>query len=456
MSEQHVAALKHLRETQKPLIGEGLHKPFLDEPADFQARRAGVSTKHDGTIIALPPLLRDPPVMTLAEVVGDNEVKQILGRNQLVFHALGDTGNSEEHSEQWLVAESMIYDFHRDNAADRPTFCLHLGDVVYDIHYAPDVEKAPMYASQFDAPYKQYPAKILAAAGNHDSNPDEASDAIQAFMAKFCAPLKTQAPHAAASNERKPMHQPGVYYRLDAPFIDIIVLFSNGGEYVGAICENKNIAGSDVLGDTQYNFLVQQLQEIKALREKDKQRKALLIVVHHPPFSGGGGHSGSGDMLNDMDHAFDKAEIVPDAVLAAHSHCYQRFTRIHRDGQEVPYIVSGNGGHNITPLKLSRERTPVRLPLEGTPRPGAARSDHSLRQYFNGYGHMYITATKDQLKFDLIGSHSGKSNPMDSVTVDLQQGKIANETPPFAHPAEGEQEAQHHRSHPVGAGEHHG
>jgi hypothetical protein len=444
MSNQHAEELRRLQETRTRLVGRELHKPFLEEPAQFHAQRVGVSTKHDGTIIALPPLRRDPPIMALAEVIGAKAVNDITGYGKLVFHAVGDTGNADPHSEQALVAESMNFDYHRRNPADRPAFFLHLGDVCYDVIYGPTIEKAPMYDTQFYTPYRNYPGQILAAAGNHDSNPDEAKDAIQAFMANFCAPLPTGGTSASASNsDRPPIHQPGVYYRLDAPFADIIVLFSNGGEYVGAICSNPNIAGSDVVGPKQFDFLVDQLKAIKDARGHGP-RKALLIVVHHPPYSGGGGHSGSGDMLNDLDRAFDKAGISPDAVLAAHSHCYQRFTRIQKDHREVPYIVAGMGGHGITPLKLSRDRTPVRLPLDGVPTTPGGRSDNALHQYFNGYGHMYITVTKDRLQFDMIGTHANSSTPVDSVAVDLNTGKIVDETPPFAHPADGEQEPQHH------------
>ena len=36
--------------------------------------------------------------------------------------------------------------------------------------------------------------------------------------------------------------------------------------------------------------------------------------------------------------------------FSGHAHNYQRFTRSRRDGTEIPYIVCGNGGHNVQHL----------------------------------------------------------------------------------------------------------
>ena len=127
-----------------------------------------IATSHDGKIIPLPAPQLDPPVITLAEVIGSAAASTIQSSGKLVFHSVGDTGNSDRHSEQSQVVEAMILDFHRTNASNHPAFFLHLGDVCYDIVYSPSVKKADLYPSQFDAAYKQYPGKILAAAGNQD------------------------------------------------------------------------------------------------------------------------------------------------------------------------------------------------------------------------------------------------------------------------------------------------
>jgi 3',5'-cyclic AMP phosphodiesterase CpdA len=301
-----------------------------------------------------------------------------------------------------------------------------------------------MYQPQFYVPYEHYAAKILAIPGNHDSNPQEDPNSIDAFEANFCADSPKS--DAALTNllnspNRAPTYQPGVYYRLDAPFAQILALFSNGGEYEGVIRDN-------VAGNTQYEFLVEQLKEIKAARDGGK-RLALIVATHHPPFSGGGGHSGSSHMLADLDAAFTEAGIGPDAVLSGHAHDYQRFTRTVQVGgrqMEVPYIVVGTGGHGpIQPVKPNFQRQPVRTPVRGISPNGV--EDHSLQQYFNGFGHLIVTVTDRVLTIDLIGTKTQTHLPVDSVTVDLASNKITHETPPFSHPANGEeQHAVHGRS----------
>jgi hypothetical protein len=377
--------------------------------------------------------------MDLAEVIGSDTVTEIQQSGQIVFHAVGDTG-AGQHEDLGQVANVMAMDFHRPNPADRPAFFLHLGDVVYNLVFGEVESKRGMYQPQFYRPYANYPGKILAIPGNHDSDPEEDPKSIDAFQDNFCAPLpKTEAELTAIiqSPKRTPMYQPGVYFRLDAPFVQILALFSNGGE-------NEGVIRGGIVGDDQWHFLGQQLKQIKDARNNG-QRRAFLLAVHHPPFSGGGGHSGSGHMLKDLDAAFNTAGIAPDAVVSGHAHNYQRFTRIvtvNGKTMQVPYIVAGNGGHNVQPLKPRFNRQPVRTPLRGAP-VGGDSSEHSLRQYFNGFGHVIVTVTNRVLTLDLIGTKTQSGEPVDSVTVDLTSHAITHETPPFEHPANGEQETRH-------------
>ena len=37
-------------------------------------------------------------------------------------------------------------------------------------------------------------------------------------------------------------------------------------------------------------------------------------------------------------------------MLAGHAHNYQRFTRTRAGGEQIPYVVCGNGGHNLVSL----------------------------------------------------------------------------------------------------------
>src|SRR5207245_1557962 len=108
----------------------------------------------------------------------------------------------------------------------------------------------------------------------------------------------------------------------------------------------------------------------------------------------------------------------------------------------VPYMVVGSGGHDIIPVKPGPDRKPVRTPLSGRSHVNGT-SDHTLRQYFNGFGHVVVTVTKRVLMLDLIGTKTQTDVAVDSVTVDLALNTITAETPPFDHPANGEQETMH-------------
>ena len=372
---------------------------------------------------------------------------EIQQSGQFVFHAVGDTGNPK-HSDLGDVVPVMARDYYRSNPADRPAIFLHLGDVCYNLYddatnSVIPAAKSAMYQIQFYAPYAEYPGKIIAIAGNHDSNPEEDPKSIDAFQANFCAALPDNVADLdklIQSKTRTPMYQPGVYYRFDAPYAQIIALFSNGGEDAGVIRNQPGVA----VGNDQWNFLIAQLTEIKKQRRRPAGRApGLDFRAHHPPFSGGGGHAGSSQMLADLDSAFSQTKIIPDAVLSGHAHNYQRFTRTleHTAGGpiDVPFIVAGNGGHAITGLKPYLDGSRVQTPLDGTPT-AAGVGDQSLRQYFDGFGHLVVTVTRRILTVDLIGTHIDANAPVDSVTLDLNIRKITHETPPFAHPAIGEKE----------------
>ncbi len=106
---------------------------------------------------------------------------------------------------------------------------------------------------------------------------------------------------------------------------------------------------------------------------------------------------------------------------------------------EVPYIVVGTRGHGpIQPVKPNFQRQPVRTPVRGVSPNGV--EDHSLQQYFNGFGHLIVTVTDRVLTINLIGTKTQTHLPVDSVTVDLASNKITHQTPPFSHPANGEEQ----------------
>jgi hypothetical protein len=180
-----------------------------------------------------------------------------------------------------------------------------------------------------------YPGKIIAIPGNHDGESDEKMAAFQEY---FCASTAA-VPPIAGSIFRQTMTQPGVYWLLDAPFVQIIGLYSNSAE-------NPGFISGAMPGQKQKQWLVNTLNTIKASRSRNG-RKALLFATHHPPYSSGG-HSGSTEMLADIDDACNQAGIMPDAFFSGHAHSIQRYTRSVPFGGKnlsIPYIVSGCGGH---------------------------------------------------------------------------------------------------------------
>jgi hypothetical protein len=96
------------------------------------------------------------------------------------------------------------------------------------------------------------------------------------------------------------------------------------------------------------------------------------------------------------------------------------------------------GPHDITRLKRNQDGSPVRTPLPGAS--AAPGSYPSLRQYFDGFGHLVVTVTRYVLTVDFIGAHTGTDRPVDSMTLNLGTCKITHEMPPFDHPAIGEKE----------------
>jgi hypothetical protein len=123
------------------------------------------------------------------------------------------------------------------------------------------------------------------------------------------------------------MTQPHVYWTLEAPYATIIGLYTNVPE-----------GGS--LDQDQVDWLH---SEMAAADEK----KALLLAVHYPIYSGDKWHVGSAYLGEILDTAMQETKRVPDLVLSAHVHNYQRFTRQYQmDGRDyqIPYIVAGAGG----------------------------------------------------------------------------------------------------------------
>ena len=360
------------------------------------------------------------PVLSLADVLGSagrQVTRSIATAGQLVFHAVGDTGNTRSTGPQNLVADKMTTDFEEAAARDVPQFYFHLGDVIYSFG------EAQYYYDQFYDPYRGYPAPILALAGNHDGivAPNSGAQTLAAFLRNFCAPSFEVTPEAGGL-DRTAMIQPGVYFTFEAPFLRVLALYSGTLEDPGVISSQNGTYPA--LPDIQLDFLRAALARVKA----DKSAGALIVAHHHPVYAAGGRHGSSPLMQADIDAACADAGIWPHAVLSGHAHNYQRFTRTH-GGRQTPYIIAGGGGHAIARLSSRRSLAPrVPMPLA---QPGGGRDGVVLESYDDtGYGYLRIVVTATQLRIEYHPAADGalSKTPDDAVTVDLASRRLVQFT----------------------------
>ncbi len=373
---------------------------------------------------------------------GSEIAQRIKAAGKIIFHAAGDTGASNEwkYGNEIRVADQVTNDCLTSNAANRAAFFFHLGDVVYDFG------ESKYYYDQFYDPFRNYPGPIFAIPGNHDSfvipNTPAAETPLSIFSRNFCAP-QLAITLEAASLHRTALTQPGVYFTLDAPFVRIIGLFSNALEDPGVISsENGKWAN---VPDLQLDYLAAQLARIK----KDKFSGAVLLAMHHPPFSyspppksggSGGNHGGSPNMLREIDTICKAQGVYPHAFLSGHAHNYQRFTRTLRFGAKdinVPFIVCGDGGHNVNKLVRSKRGQPAQEPHFGVKvdylesKPAVQTKSLVLKHYDDtNYGYLRITVTKTHLHIGFHQAATISSLPqsrVDMVTVALaSQTVVAN------------------------------
>lgn len=109
---------------------------------------------------------------------------------------------------------------------------------------------------------------------------------------------------------------------------------------------------------------------------------------------------------------------------------YQRFTRLRSDGTEIPYIICGNGGHNVLrlqPPKGTALRTPQTF-LKKTATDDAVTFENYDDQ---NYGYLRVIVDPQQLRIEYHPASDGvkAKTPDDSVTVDLRSRKRVTYTP---------------------------
>lgn len=335
------------------------------------------------------PVGNAPYHLSLDRVLSPNEIQKIVDNKSITFHCVGDTGGVKSPEFQKLVTDGL--------ESTEASFFYHLGDVVY---YNGESEK---YFDQFYDPYQYYTKPIMAIPGNHDGDPlpSTGESSLEAFVRNFCS-TSTDITKDAGEVHKSPMIQPNVYWTLEAPFVTIVGLYTNVPE------------GGEVHQE-QIDWFENEL-------EKAEKNKALIVSLHHPVFSIDRMHSGSQAMLDLLDNAFEKTNVIPDAVFTAHVHNYQRFTRIYssnngngRNRKQVPFIVAGAGGYwNLHWMQpdVKTMTLPEKLP---------DRDDVVLEKYCDDHhGFMRINVTSDKL----IGEYYTVPNPHESWHNSLNPTKF--------------------------------
>jgi len=361
-----------------------------------------------------PPRGSGPePQLSLAQVFGSgggasgSATAAITQRGQIVFHATGDCGSTRGPTTQNEVTDKMIGDFAEASAAEVPQFALLLGDIVYNFG------ETAYYYDQFYEPYRNYPAPVLAAAGNHDGmiSPLAHATSLAAYLRNFCAdPAQgfVVTPEAGGLS-RTAQIQPGVFFTFEAPFVRILVFYSN-------TLEDPGVIATPQIGNSQIDFLQAALRRVK----QERYAGALLFAHHHPPYAIGGQHSSSVAMRKQMDAVCAAEGVWPHAVLSGHAHNYQRYTRHRADGTDIPYLICGNGGHNVQKLQTTGGqalRTPQTLQEKTTDDDAVTFENYDDTDY----GYLRIVVDSGQLRIEYHPASDGiaTKTPDDSVTIDL-------------------------------------
>jgi predicted phosphodiesterase len=358
---------------------------------------------HENDLQPVPAPRTTPSRIDLAEIVGTDVLAVRTKASKISFHAVGDSGAaSEVHIDsEAAVADAMTRDLIAEEGADAPAFCFHLGDVIYYFG------EPQYYYDQFYEPFRGYGAPIFAIPGNHDGFPEQGTASLFAFLRNFCTVNPEKSPDAQGLM-RSTMTQPGVYFTLTAPFVSIVGLYSNVLEGPGVISSE---GGLWPIGDQQLEFLTSELTALK--RERDELKRAVVLAVHHPPIAKDEFHPGTLGLSEDIDKACRAAELWPDVILSGHVHIYQRFTRT-IDGIELPYIVSGSGGHEARRPKPDWELQPP---------PGFTMPVGPTRQF--GYLTVTVDMSEESKKLTVTFNSTATNKPLeDSITLDLATRKL--------------------------------
>jgi glutaredoxin len=396
--------------------------------------------------------------------VDEQESQAIRQRGVMTFHAVGCTGCHSDQHATTQVATAMAtqaahpHSFGGTSGATSASFLYHLGDVAYKKdkdtvgEQSPPPEKhhdfAELYETQFYGPFAPYAPPVFAIAGNHDGKDQDPEgphrkSAIHHFLKNFCGLQDGEGSDNTSSN-RQPVAQPYPYWLLRTPFAYFIGLYANvnnAGQLDNPVEEAR----------PQYDWLVKTLVEIN----KAADGRALFLAVHYPPYSAAATFTERGDpnlgptprtpgkTLEPLgvllQRAFRDSGKYPDVVLSAHAHHYQRLTYTRANGQQIPYLIVGGGGHSPVE-KLSKPCAKGQeAPAAGSPPqpvyPDGSRppkGDRVELAAFNDADFGFLRITLDQNKRVVTGEYfraltaDATSAPTlgDSFTLDLSSHTV--------------------------------
>jgi hypothetical protein len=369
-------------------------------PPEFPSRFTHVTSSAPATLPYQHPTGK--ATMALADFYPQADIKAIQTHGSITFHAIGDSGVGTQ--EQINVADAMAAEVKQDHPELGPAFLLHLGDIIYGNF------KIGGYVNKFYRPYSSYHNLIVGIPGNHDGEVrvDADKPSLAAFLENFCQPSPKQPPNATSLGKLMP-NQPGAYWRMTCPFVDIVGLNSGIDENIG------------VIDDQQNTWLGQTLSDIAAERGKGT-KQALIFAVHHPPYAAGlhpsvgHAHPSSSAMLQQIDHCCQTAGVWPDAVFSAHAHNYQSYLRARNIAgamRTIPFLISGGGGIGTQPVQPGGATIP-----DGSPG-GTVR-------YLGGvqsHGYLSVTVSKTELttSFTRVDGVNGQVDEI--LKFDLATGK---------------------------------
>ena len=156
-------------------------------------------------------------------------------------------------------------------------------------------------------------------------------------------------------------------------------------------------------------------------------------------------------MLAQIDQLCDDTGVWPHAFLSGHAHNYQRFTRTRCDGSQIPYLICGNGGHNVQ--RLSKKGTPLRTPQ--VIQPAHSKTDQVVLENYDDqdYGYLRVIVNATQLRIEYHPASDGPEakTPDDFVTVGLADRKLVH----FSASDLGHQDAIEEVKNQIAASRHH-